>query len=198
MTSEDELLDRMESGDEAALEELLGEHLPGLRGFVRLHAGRALRAREESSDLVQSVCREILEHRERFKYPGKDGFRRWLYTTAMRKISNRAEYWRARKREAAREVQRLQDSSSDGADLIACYRTFCTPSGEYAAAEEVSRIELAFDQLPDHYREVILLTKIAGLTQAEVAAQTGRTEGAVSMLLFRALAKLADLLDIER
>lgn len=197
MTSDDELLERMDRGDDAALEELLGEHLPGLRGFVRLHAGRALRAREESSDLVQSVCREILQHRERFQYPGKEGFRRWLYTTAMRKIANRAEYWRARKREAAREVP-LQQSASDGNQLLACYRSFGTPSGEIAAAEEVTRIETAFDELPEHYREVILLSKIAGLSHAEVAEQTGRTEGAVSMLLFRALAKLAELLDIDR
>ena len=40
-----------------------------------------LRAMESTSDIVQSVCREILQHKDRFQYPGEDGFRRWLYTT---------------------------------------------------------------------------------------------------------------------
>ena len=54
-----------------------------------------LRARESGSDLVQSVCREILAQAHRFQHPSESAFRRWLYTTAMRKISDRADHWRA-------------------------------------------------------------------------------------------------------
>src|SRR5688500_18947507 len=47
-------------GDEAAAGRLLAEHLGGLRSFIRLRMGKALRERESCSDIAQSVCREVL------------------------------------------------------------------------------------------------------------------------------------------
>jgi RNA polymerase sigma-70 factor (ECF subfamily) len=186
----DDLEKRLAEGDEAVLDDLLREHVPRLRGFVRLHMGGALRQREESIDLVQSVCREILEHRERFRYPGENGFRRWLYTTALRKIHTRIEHWGAQRRDPGREVPApLLDELLDG------YGSVCTPSREVAAREQVERIEAAFDALPGHYREVIALSRIAGLPHAEIAERMGKNEGAVRMLLSRALARLAELLE---
>ena len=91
------------AGDAKAVERLLELHLPVLRAFIRLRAGHEVRKHESSSDLVQSVCREVLQNIERFKHPSPAAFKQWLYTTALRKISNRADYWRAEKREAARE-----------------------------------------------------------------------------------------------
>jgi len=71
---------------------------------------------EETVDLVQSVCREVLQHRERFAHPEERGFQRWLYRTALRKIAHRAEYWRAAKRDAP--AARLDAPSLD--QLAAC------------------------------------------------------------------------------
>lgn len=52
------------------IERLLQEHLPGLRAFVRLQATPEIRAQESVSDIVQSVCREVLTHADRFQHPG--------------------------------------------------------------------------------------------------------------------------------
>ena len=155
-----------------------------------------MEAMESTSDIVQSVCREILQHKDRFQYPGEDGFRRWLYTTALRKVSKRAEFYRAQRRDAARTVP-LEDGGDDPQALLSCYGRFCSPSQAFQAREEVERIEGAFDQLPEHYREVITLSRIAGLSHAEIAERTGRTEGSTRMLLFRALEQLSELLDGE-
>jgi RNA polymerase sigma-70 factor (ECF subfamily) len=193
MTDEADLLRRAVAGDEGALEELLDAHLPGLRGFVRLHAGAELRRHEESTDLVQSVCREILRTRGRFEHPADNGFKRWLYATALRKIQSRAAYWRAARRDDARE--RSFDDGAADRGLLACYGSMCTPSAEVAGREEIARIERAFDRLPDEYREVITLCRIAGLPREDVAAHMGRTPGAVSTLLYRALRRLSELLD---
>jgi type IV pilus assembly protein PilW len=76
--------------------------------------------------------------------------------------------------------------------LLDCYRTFCTPSGVLQAREEVERIEAAFDALPDDYREVITLSRIVGLSHAEIAERSGRSEGATRTLLYRALGRLAE------
>ena len=188
-----ELVERMREGDSEALEELLRRHLPGLRGFVRLHSGRFLRNREESTDLVQSVCLEILRKSDRFEHGGESGFRRWLYVTAIRKIKNKYRYYLADKREAGRQVAQAT-GSEDGGGLLDLYASFCTPSRELAAREEVSRIEAAFDRLSAEHREVILLARIVDLSAAEIGEQMDRSEGAVRALLFRALARLTEIL----
>lgn len=188
------LVERMCAGDEDALEQLLSKHLPALRAFVRLRSDRTLRARESTSDLVQSVCREVLTHLDRFQHPSEAGFRQWLYTTALRKIQNRYAHYHAQKRDAAREVA-LDLDAGDAPGTLACYASFATPSQDVAAREEVERIEAAFDKLPDDYRTVISLSRVVGLSHAEIAQQMERTEGAVRTLLSRALARLAELLD---
>ncbi len=176
------------------IDELLREHLPGLRGFIRLRTGGFLRSLESTTDLVQSVCREILEHRDRFRHPDEDGFRKWLYTTALRKISKRGDFYRAQKREVARNVPL---PSGGDEDLLSCYRNLGAPSGVARAREEVERIEGAFDQLSEDHREVITLARIVGMSHAEIAERTGRSEGATRMLLYRGLERLSEILERE-
>ena len=60
--------------------------------------------------------------------------------------------------------------------------------------EALAALELVFDQLPADYREVILLSRIVGLSHEEIAEQMGRSKGAISVLLSRALARLATLI----
>ena len=53
------------------------------------------------------------------------------------------------------------------------------------------RLQRAFSTLPDEYREVITLARVVGLPHAEIAVKLGKSEGAVRILLHRALARLA-------
>jgi RNA polymerase sigma-70 factor, ECF subfamily len=182
-------------GDESAMGLLIERHLPGLRAFVRLRSGRTIRERESSSDIVQSVCREVIAHQDRFQYPSEQAFKQWLYATALRKISNRAEFWKMQKRDAARELRvEAGTSQSRDADLLACYATLSTPSRHAVAREEVERFEKAFEELSDEHREVITLAHMVGLSRAEIAAETGRSEVAVRALLYRGMARLSELL----
>jgi RNA polymerase sigma-70 factor (ECF subfamily) len=201
-TPQDErsLVDAAAGGDTGAVEVLLERHLPSLRAYVRLRAGAKLRARESASDLVQSVCRDVLQNLDRFRYPGESAFRAWLYATAMRKIADRAEYWGAARRDPAREAAPLPHAAHSGADdqrLFDVYRgSFATPSQAAMGREALARIEEAFERLPEDYREVIVLSRIVGLSRAEVAGQMQRTEASVRNLLSRALAELAEHLDV--
>jgi RNA polymerase sigma-70 factor (ECF subfamily) len=187
------LAEQAAAGDAAAMQALLEMHLDGLRAFVRLRTGPELRQRESSSDLVQSVCREILEQAHRFQYPSESAFRRWLYTTALRKISDRAEHWRAQRRDAGRE-QQFPSQGGDAA-LMRRYESFSSPSQHAMLREEVERVERAFERLSEEQREVISLAHVAGLSRAEIAEQMGRSEGAVRVLLHRSLARLAEVLE---
>ncbi len=172
------------------VEALLTEHLPGLRAYVRLKAGLLTHAREGESDVVQSTCRAVLEQAEQFRHQGEGRFRRWLYTTALRKILDKHDFHTAARRDARRET------GGDPAEILAVYHHVCTPSRVASAHEQLDRIESAFAALDDDHREVVLLSRIMGLSRAEVADAMGRSEASVRGLLHRALTRLSrDLQD---
>ena len=52
-------------------------------------------------------------------------------------------------------------------------------------------------RLPAHYRDVIVLRNLEGLSFDEVASRMGRTPGAVRLLWLRALEKLRQLHEWE-
>ncbi len=173
---------------EPPFEELIERHLAGLHAFVRLKAGPGILCRESTSDLVQSVCRELLEHRDRFVHGGEEGFRRWLHVEALRKIHDRYRRQFAQKRDLGREIEK------SGAWLDAC-DAFGTPSRHAAGREELERLESAFAELSDEEQNVILWSRFCGLKHDEIAEAIGKTPVATRKVLSRALAKLAEWLD---
>ncbi len=183
------LISAAAGGDRAALDELLQRHLPGVRAYLRLRMGPMIRANEDSADLVQSVCREILGRADSFAHGGEQGFRRWLFRTAQRKIADRADYYRAEKRAGGRAHLDIDDEA-----VAACYQTVCTPSRDAGAREHLLRVEAAFDKLSEEQREVILAVRMLGSSHAELAERLGKNEGAVRAMLFRAMARLTELL----
>ena len=188
-----ELVQRLVNGDQAAVGPLLERHLPGLRAWVRVQSGGTLNALESNSDLCQSVCREVLEKVDRFQYEGEGAFRHWLYTTATRKIRNKQKFYLAQRRDVGRKVPiQKQSPSGEYESLVACYASISTPSEVAVAREEVEKIESALLLLSEEHREVILLARMLELSHAEIAERMGRNESGIRVLLFRALASLAD------
>jgi RNA polymerase sigma-70 factor (ECF subfamily) len=187
------LFERAAAGDSEAVGRLLEHHMPGLRAWVRLRASPVVRAREETEDLVQSVCRELLESLDRIDYAGAGAFRHWLYTAALRKIVEKHERYRAQKRDVLREVRMPAGTSGAAVQerLLTAYRSFSSPSQKLLLREQIEQIERAFGELGDEEREVILLARVAGLSRREMAQQLGKSEVAVRQTLHRALARLA-------
>jgi RNA polymerase sigma-70 factor (ECF subfamily) len=179
------LIERARSGNQDALQELLALHVDGLRAYVRLHADPMLRARESCSDMVQSVFRECLEDLASFSFQNEPAFRKWLFQKAMTKIVDRRRYWLAQRRHPGREQQQPVEH------LNAWF-----PSASQIAIrnEDLESLEECFAQLPDEYRRVIVAARLIGQPHAEIAAELGKNEGAVRMLLHRALVRLALLM----
>jgi len=198
-TSEDSsrLAHRAAAGDRAAVDALIERHLPELRAFVRLRAGDALRRRESTSDLVQSTCREVLTHLERFQFPDESAFRRWLFVTAQRKIADRADHYAAQKRAAAREERLASEAGVQDEQLANCYRRFSSPSRRALVRDEIEQLERAFDALTEEQREIVTLAHVVGLSRAQIAEQVGKSENAVRIVLHRALARLAEIVNAD-
>ncbi len=196
MTPQDDFdreLARAATGSPEAIDALLDRYLNRLRAFIRLRMHARLRQYESCSDLVQSVCREVLTAQERFEFRGEAAFRSWLFTTALRKITRRSRYLTAQRRDRDRQV--LAADLPDYDQLLAGVSPEHSPSTVAMAAEHAERLEQAFDRLPDDYREVITLARVAELPLRDVAHAMERSEGATRMLLNRALVQLARELD---
>jgi RNA polymerase sigma-70 factor, ECF subfamily len=186
-----DLIQEASVGGDVATDELLARFLPELRAFVRLRAGHRILGRESDDDLVQSVCREVLQDGlKTFEYRGVPAFKNWLYTRALHKIYDRNKFYGREKRDGAREQPIPTDPQ-----YLSGFGNMLTPSRAAIQGEDVARLEAAFDRLSEDYREVITLAKIVGLSHAEIAAQMGRTEEATRVLLHRALARLGMLMD---
>jgi RNA polymerase sigma-70 factor (ECF subfamily) len=186
----DDLIARATRGEPESVDALLARYLPRLRAFVRARVDGQLRSKESSSDLVQSVCREVLDHAGTFTWQGEERFRAWLFTAALNKIRQRARHYATQKRAAPDASQRVSD-----AQVADVYASLHSPSQVAAAGELQERMERALEQLSEDHREVITLSRIVGLSSAEVARQMQRSEGAVRVLLSRALLALVEEID---
>jgi RNA polymerase sigma-70 factor (ECF subfamily) len=175
-------------GDDAAIDALLERHLASLRAYIRLRMGPRVRRWDTEEDLAQSVCREALENLGGFTYRGEAAFRHWLFTMARRKLADRDEYLGAEKRDVDRVI-----TNADGIHSIAreVHAAFGTPSELAIRAETLARIEEALDEMPDESREVLLMSRLAGLSTLAIAEKLGQKPSSVRSTLSRALARLS-------
>ena len=110
-------------------------------------------------------------------------FRAWLFRIARNTIRN-AHRTRARRRTEPMEAMPLEPPAPDA-----------DPAGLALRAEEARRIRAAVAALPDDRRQVVLLRFADGLSAREIGQVLDRSEGAVRVLLHRALKDLAGQLN---
>ena len=137
------------------------------------HASRA-------TDLVQSVCRELLQGSSHFQFQGDAAFRKWLCTAALRKIVERDRAMHRQKRDVDREEHAATDSRQGA--LLDAYATVSTPSVVLSRKENIAALRSRVRPPARRVSRVITLAKIVGLSHAEIAAQMERTEAATRQL----------------
>ncbi|PIE22336.1 MAG: hypothetical protein CSA62_13050 [Planctomycetota bacterium] len=170
-------------------DEMIAHYLPSLRAFIRARLSDDLRRRESESDIVQSVCRGLIQDRDKLNFAAEAQFRAWLFTNALNTIYDKARYW-----DRARRASNAEESLGEGRrleDLSQGYSGVFSPSRIAGAREQLVKLEEAFDKLPEHYAEIISLARIARLPHEEIAKQMGRSVGATRQLLGRALRQLS-------
>jgi RNA polymerase sigma-70 factor, ECF subfamily len=189
------LISRASQGDDDAFGILMERHLPALQAFIRLRMDPRLRRWETVSDVSQSVCREALKNLNRFTYRGEAAFRHWLFTAAVRKLVEKDRYHRA----AKRNPELLETNAPrSGLDRDPVAREICralgSPSEQAIGREMQERIEEALDAMSEEAREVFLMSRLAGLSNPEIAKLTGKKESAVCYLLCQTVAELSRFL----
>jgi RNA polymerase sigma-70 factor (ECF subfamily) len=185
------LIKRARGGDESALGELLQLYRPYLMLLARLKADRQLQAKLDDSDLVQDTC--LSAHRDfaDFRGASEPEFTAWLREIMAHVAANWARDHRRQRRDVRRERQLhyLLDQSSLMLER-ALVDPDPSPSQSAVRRERAVLLANALDELPDDYREVLVLRELEGKSLDEVAEAMGRTPNAAQKLWARALVQL--------
>jgi RNA polymerase sigma factor (sigma-70 family) len=191
------LIGRIQQGDEAARNELFDRYLLPVLFLVRVNLGRRLRAKLESWDIVQEVFVKSLNDLASFRYECDGAFRRHLSLIVMQVIRDKADFWRAAKRDPSREEPVAADHDSCGLPWNELPdRYFQSPSALLSLDDDLNHLADSLDVLaeesPDAW-EVIVAVKLVGQSLKDVADELGTTPDAVKMRLRRGMAKLAKI-----
>lgn len=167
-------------GDERGYRGLLDRHREPIYRLVR----NLVRDDEEAKDITQQAFISGFAALKRFD-PAQS-FRNWMSRIAI----NKCRDW-ARKRAVRRFLW-----SGDAEDSMLFVADGEPGADRRAVAKaELSRVEAAIDRLPQRLKEVIVLRGIEQLSQQESADVLGVTPKAVETRLYRARARLNELLD---
>jgi RNA polymerase sigma-70 factor (ECF subfamily) len=192
----EQLLDRARGGDAEALGRLLDLYRQYLSLLARMQVSRRLQGKIDASDLVQEAFLDAHRHFRQFRGTNENQLLQWLRQILAAKL---ADHWRrylGAKRRDVRQEQALaaeldRSSAQLGAALAA---SISSPSQQASRREQAVLLADALGELPEHYREVLVLRHLEGLTFPQVADRMGRTLDSVEKLWLRALARLRELM----
>jgi RNA polymerase sigma-70 factor, ECF subfamily len=171
--SDELLIQQFKDGNSNAFNELYQRHLASVYKRVRFVIPEA-----DVEDVTQEVFIAALKSLASFR--GEAQFGTWLRTLTNHKV---AEYYRKRNRKQEAPQVPLFDALGH------------TESNATRVMEEQISLRRALHQIPDQYREVILLRFAEGLQFNEIAKLTGQNLEATKSLFRRAISALRNHLD---
>lgn len=175
--SDEQLMSRIKEQDEDALGTLYRRHVALLRTVI----ARVVNNDHDVDDLMQEVVLEIWRQATHYS-ECKGKALGWIVTLARRRAIDRVRkkqaYYRAQERYRAEVSHEPEASTDHGAD------------SEAASSETSEIFSKVLANLPDAQREALHLAYYRGLSQREIAAQTGIPLGTIKTRLELALRKV--------
>lgn len=178
------LLQRARQEDEAAIQELLALYRPQIRRWVALRRGPNGIGIEGVSDITQGVMTRAYEGLASFDGADRAAWECWLRAILDQTIADICRRGSWKKRNAW--LLPLDNCSNPPAQQS-------RPSQRIARRQELMRTLQLISRLPRMQGQAIWLRHREGHTVSEIAGILGRTNGAVSSLIWRGLAELANL-----
>jgi len=198
--SVDQLLEDARSGTSEPLGQLLQCYQNYLTILAATQLSDRLRKRVSPSDVVQEAM--LAAHRDFGKFRGQTEpeFLAWLRKVLLNTIHHTVDaHVKAQRRDLRREVsiEQVQKSVDESAANLAQILPDPGPSPSTPVKRHETAVVLAnrLAKLRPHYRDVIILRTLQGMSFDEVAKTMERSPGAVRMLWLRAIEKLKKICD---
>jgi len=187
---DEELVRRIQAGDEDAFPVLFDRHLETLRSYARRWLPARLRRRVARADVIQEVRITALGRFADFEHRGPDSVRNWLLRVLELKVRDAVErHAAAAKRSVGREVTR--GLRPETAQFVG---NAPTPIQVAVASELEAHAREALLSLPEDHQEVLRLSLHEGLSLRETALRLERSYEATKKLYTRALARMGHAL----
>lgn len=182
------LVERLRARDPEAYVELLKR----LGGRMLAVARRMLNNEEDARDAVQEAMLACCKHIDTFD--GRSQVGTWLHRIVVNACLMKR---RSRSRRPERRIEDLLPTFiEDGHQTRSSESWDRDGTGQSGSNEEIrALVRERIDELPEGYREVLLLRDIAGLSTEAAAEVLGMKENAVKTRLHRARQALRALLD---
>lgn len=194
--AEQRLIEEVRGGDIESLAEYMQLVRPQLTAFVSKNLGANLRSKVEPEDVVQDVHAEAVRALPKMDLSEREPFY-WLCQIAERKIIDAHRYhFGAQKRDAGRErsLDRRVGEASRGGFIDLLVNSMTTPSKAFSRNAREERLAEAVATLSEEQQRALHLRYMESMPTKQVAAELGKTDAAVRVMLMRATKKLQELM----
>jgi RNA polymerase sigma factor (sigma-70 family) len=181
--TDDQLVAAAQQGSDVAFEALFRRYRDRITGYVRGIVSDHARAEDIVQDTFFSALRSLRATDREVV------FKPWVY-----EIAKNACIDQLRKARRASEVSIDSEDFSPG-DEGRLSAGVTSTDAAYAAREQMDALTMAFNDLPEAQREVLVSRELEGLSYDKISSNTGLSRSAVESMLFRARRTLKDGFD---
>ena len=170
------LVERAQSGEAVAFEELVVKYSPRLYGMVYHMTSN----KEDTHDLLQEIFAKAYRSLPRFQ--GKSSFYTWIYAIATNMTFN---FLKKRKRRATWSLDHV-DSGIQNDEAMVDLGYASNPRHQSDVNELQKKLNEAMQTLSEDHRAVVTMFDIQGIPHAEISRILKVSEGTVRSRLFYA------------
>src|SRR5262245_9986089 len=181
-----ELVERSQSGDTRAFDELVRKYTPKLYGLVYNMTSN----RDDTADLLQDIFAKAYRSLKRFQ--GKSTFYTWIYSISVNMTLN---FLKKRGRYTKLSLDDMDAGVQNDPDFIKATSGGNHPLRDVNLHELQKRLNATMQKLSGAHRTEVTLYDIQGLQHSEISKILGVSEGTVRSRLFYAHRQLQAYLD---
>jgi RNA polymerase sigma-70 factor (ECF subfamily) len=196
MQDETTLEARVRAHDESALVAYIEVVRPRLMAVIEKKMSAALRGKVEAEDILQELSIDCVRALPQIHFDEREVFP-WLCKVAERRIIDaQRRFFAVQKRAANREIGLHGAADDDGAggliNLLVASMT--SPSAAFSRDRKEFQLAAAIDSLAEENRLALRMRYVENKPTREIAAELGKSDGAVRVMLTRSLKKLQKIL----
>ena len=160
------------AGDEQAFDRLVGHYAARLRWLIQMRLPAAIQARTSADDVLQEAMLVVHQRIGSLQIEAEAAFWTWLCRVVEQRI---VDVQRTHMKAAARDVRRERKPAAANPQATSVRfdhilpDTATSPSGRLKSVEQRQTLAAVLAQLPESYREVIMLRILEGLSVNETA-----------------------------
>jgi RNA polymerase sigma-70 factor, ECF subfamily len=182
-SSDEELMRRAQQGDRQAFSMVYERYNSAVLSYLYRMLGNI----EDVESIGQEVFLRAFRFAATYRYPQK--LSTWLFTITRNLAINHA---RKRKRSPVRNLTELNlDGSEENGDA---FQVASKATNDAEKREEIARMLVALDDLPDDQKEVIMMGIFQDMSYAEMEEITGTKAVTLRSRMFHGLRRLAKLI----